>query len=167
MLCPWRPANATNMLIYQLYKDGFQNFNPAGAAQSLILFVFVVVLTLPNSNHGKDGALWRLMQTQGGFSKSSAQKGGNRGGVWSFGSAADHHCGTSDLCPDQEHPDLPAGTAVPAHAYLWQERLVQLFRSMERLRVRQNDAEQRFHRDRRFHWQDRYRLVWGAGFCLL
>ena len=41
------PANATNMLIYQLYKDGFQNFNSGlAAAQSLILFVFVVVLTL-------------------------------------------------------------------------------------------------------------------------
>jgi sn-glycerol 3-phosphate transport system permease protein len=41
------PANATNMLIYQLYKDGFQNFNSGlAAAQSLILFVFVVGLTL-------------------------------------------------------------------------------------------------------------------------
>ena len=38
---------ATNMLIYQLYKDGFQNFNSGlAAAQSLILFVFVVGLTL-------------------------------------------------------------------------------------------------------------------------
>ncbi len=41
------PANATNLLIYQLYKDGFQNFNSGLAAtQSLILFVFVVGLTL-------------------------------------------------------------------------------------------------------------------------
>lgn len=41
------PANATNLLIYQLYKDGFQNFNSGlAAAQSLILFVFVVGLTL-------------------------------------------------------------------------------------------------------------------------
>lgn len=41
------PANATNLLIYQLYKDGFQNFNSGlAAAQSLILFLFVVALTL-------------------------------------------------------------------------------------------------------------------------
>lgn len=41
------PASATNLLIYQLYKDGFQNFNSGlAAAQSLILFVFVVGLTL-------------------------------------------------------------------------------------------------------------------------
>lgn len=41
------PANATNLLIYQLYKDGFQNFNSGlAAAQSLILFLFVVGLTL-------------------------------------------------------------------------------------------------------------------------
>lgn len=41
------PASATNLLIYQLYKDGFQNFNSGlAAAQSLILFLFVVGLTL-------------------------------------------------------------------------------------------------------------------------
>lgn len=41
------PAGATNVLLYQLYKDGFQNFNSGlAAAQSLVLFLFVVFLTL-------------------------------------------------------------------------------------------------------------------------
>ena len=57
------PANATNMLIYQLYKDGFQNFNSGlAAAQSLSLFVFVVGLTLLQfRTTGRMGALWQLM----------------------------------------------------------------------------------------------------------
>ena len=41
------PVNATNILIYNLYRDAFQH-NKWGmaSAQSVVLFVFVVILTL-------------------------------------------------------------------------------------------------------------------------
>ncbi|RMF91241.1 MAG: sugar ABC transporter permease [Nitrospinota bacterium] len=41
------PANATNILIYDLYKEAFINHNSGlAAAESVVLFVLVVVLTL-------------------------------------------------------------------------------------------------------------------------
>jgi len=41
------PANATNILIYDLYKEAFINHNAGlASAESIILFVLVVVLTL-------------------------------------------------------------------------------------------------------------------------
>ncbi|MDD3366825.1 MAG: glycerol-3-phosphate transporter permease, partial [Sphaerochaetaceae bacterium] len=41
------PANATNILIYQLYKDFFVNSRIGyAAAESLMLFMVVVLLTL-------------------------------------------------------------------------------------------------------------------------
>ena len=41
------PANATNILIYNLYRDAFQNNKwGMGAAQSVILFIMVIGLTL-------------------------------------------------------------------------------------------------------------------------
>jgi len=41
------PANATNILIYDLYKEAFINHTAGlAAAESIILFVVVVVLTL-------------------------------------------------------------------------------------------------------------------------
>jgi sn-glycerol 3-phosphate transport system permease protein len=41
------PGNATEVLVYKLYKDGFVNFNTGlASAQSVTLFVFVAVLTL-------------------------------------------------------------------------------------------------------------------------
>ena len=41
------PANATNILIYNLYRDAFQNNRwGMGAAQSVILFIMVIGLTL-------------------------------------------------------------------------------------------------------------------------
>jgi len=41
------PGNATEVLVYKLYKDGFVHFNTGlAAAQSVLLFVFVAVLTV-------------------------------------------------------------------------------------------------------------------------
>jgi sn-glycerol 3-phosphate transport system permease protein len=41
------PANATNFLIYNLYRDVFINFRPgAAAAQSVILFVLIIGVTI-------------------------------------------------------------------------------------------------------------------------
>ena len=41
------PGNATELLVYKLYKDGFINLQTGYAsAQSIVLFVFVVTLTL-------------------------------------------------------------------------------------------------------------------------
>lgn len=42
------PGRATNILVYKLYNDGFKNLNLIGSAsaQSVLLLIFVVVLTL-------------------------------------------------------------------------------------------------------------------------
>jgi sn-glycerol 3-phosphate transport system permease protein len=41
------PAKATNILVYRLYEDGFVNFRTGYAsAQSIVLFVFVAILTV-------------------------------------------------------------------------------------------------------------------------
>ena len=41
------PLNATNVMIYNLYRDGFEYYKTGlAAAQSVILFAAVVVLTL-------------------------------------------------------------------------------------------------------------------------
>jgi len=41
------PGDATNVLIYNLYRDGFRFFKTGlASAQSVVLFIFVVILTL-------------------------------------------------------------------------------------------------------------------------
>lgn len=41
------PGNATEVLVYKLYKDGFINFNTGlASAQSVTLFIFVSILTI-------------------------------------------------------------------------------------------------------------------------
>jgi len=41
------PGNATEVLVYKLYKDGFISFNTGfAAAESVMLFIFVAVLTI-------------------------------------------------------------------------------------------------------------------------
>lgn len=41
------PADSTNVVVYQIYKDAFKNFDDgAAAAQAAILFVIVLILTL-------------------------------------------------------------------------------------------------------------------------
>jgi len=41
------PGNATNILIYNLYRDGFRFFKTGlASAESIVLFVFVLILTL-------------------------------------------------------------------------------------------------------------------------
>lgn len=40
------PANATNVLVYQLYRDGFENFRAGlASAQAVLLFVMILLVT--------------------------------------------------------------------------------------------------------------------------
>ncbi|WP_456410379.1 carbohydrate ABC transporter permease [Oceanithermus sp.] len=48
------PSNATNLLIYNIYRDGFEYYKTGlAAAQSVILFVAVVVLTIIQLRFGE------------------------------------------------------------------------------------------------------------------
>jgi len=48
------PSNATNLLIYNIYRDGFEYYKTGlAAAQSVILFVAVVVLTIVQLRFGE------------------------------------------------------------------------------------------------------------------
>ena len=41
------PANATNLMVYKIYSDGFKGLDYSGAAaQSIILMLLIVVLTI-------------------------------------------------------------------------------------------------------------------------
>ncbi len=51
------PSNATNLLIYNIYRDGFEYYKTGlAAAQSVILFVAVVVLTIIQLRFGESRA---------------------------------------------------------------------------------------------------------------
>ena len=51
------PSNATNLLIYNIYRDGFEYYKTGlAAAQSVILFVAVVVLTIVQLRFGESRA---------------------------------------------------------------------------------------------------------------
>ncbi len=48
------PSNATNLLIYNIYRDGFEYYKTGlAAAQSVILFVAVVILTIVQLRFGE------------------------------------------------------------------------------------------------------------------
>ncbi|TIU53697.1 MAG: ABC transporter permease subunit, partial [Mesorhizobium sp.] len=41
------PANATNLMVYKIYSDGFKGLDYSGAAaQSIILMLLIIVLTI-------------------------------------------------------------------------------------------------------------------------
>ncbi len=51
------PSNATNLLIYNIYRDGFEYYKTGmAAAQSVILFIAVVVLTIIQFRFGESRA---------------------------------------------------------------------------------------------------------------
>jgi len=51
------PSNATNLLIYNIYRDGFEYYKTGlAAAQSVILFVAVVILTIIQLRFGESRA---------------------------------------------------------------------------------------------------------------
>jgi sn-glycerol 3-phosphate transport system permease protein len=54
------PGKATNILVYKLYEDGFVNFRTGFAsAQSIVLFVFVAILTVLQFRFAKRWVFYR------------------------------------------------------------------------------------------------------------
>jgi sn-glycerol 3-phosphate transport system permease protein len=50
------PADATNIVIYKLYRDMFVNFRPGlAAAQSVILLILVLFVTFFHFKYGSRG----------------------------------------------------------------------------------------------------------------